>query len=519
MSLYSAFVGPFVEYGFMRRALVASIALGLGAGPIGVLLMLRRMSLIGDAMSHAVLPGAAIGFLIAGGLSLPIMGLGGLVAGLSVALLSGLVSRTTVLREDASFASFYLASLALGVLIVSLHGSNIDLLHVLFGTILAIDAASLYLIGAIASLTVAVLAAIYRPLVAECFDPGFVRAVNGRGSIFHALFLFLVVINLVAGFQALGTLMAVGMMMLPAAIAQLWARTLPTMLLIAASAGAVSGLVGLLVSYHLGFASGPTIILTASVIYAVSLLTGPCGARRSSPTRIWRDEPDKEVFMKPVSLVLGLLASAALTLGATVASAKNLDVVVSFTVLADVVKNVGGDHVQVKSLVPPNGDPHEFEPSPNDAKALKAADLVFVSGNGLETWFERLAKASGFKGKPIVVSTGIKTHKMDEDGKTVTDPHVWNSAKNVEIWVRNIEQALTAADPEDAHDFKANAERYAKELGELDAYAHSKIDSVPKEKRKVLTSHDAFGYFARDYGVSFLSPLGVPRLRRRTSPS
>ena len=213
--------------------------------------------------------------------------------------------------------------------------------------------------------------------------------------------------------------------------------------------------------------------------------------------------------MKPVSLVLGLLASAALTLGATVASAKNLDVVVSFTVLADVVKNVGGDHVQVKSLVPPNGDPHEFEPSPNDAKALKAADLVFVSGNGLETWFERLAKASGFKGKPIVVSTGIKTHKMDEDGKTVTDPHVWNSAKNVEIWVRNIEQALTAADPEDAHDFKANAERYAKELGELDAYAHSKIDSVPKEKRKVLTSHDAFGYFARDRGVSFLSPLGV----------
>ena len=280
MSLYSAFVGPFVEYGFMRRALVASIALGLGAGPIGVLLMLRRMSLIGDAMSHAVLPGAAIGFLIAGGLSLPIMGLGGLVAGLSVALLSGLVSRTTVLREDASFASFYLASLALGVLIFSLHGSNIDLLHVLLGTILAIDAASLYLIGAIASLTVAVLAAIYRPLVAECFDPGFVRAVNGRGSIFHALFLFLVVINLVAGFQALGTLMAVGMMMLPAAIAQLWARTLPTMLLIAASAGAVSGLVGLLVSYHLGFASGPTIILTASVIYAVSLLTGPCGARR-----------------------------------------------------------------------------------------------------------------------------------------------------------------------------------------------------------------------------------------------
>jgi len=280
MTLYSALFAPFVEYGFMRRALVASIALGFGAGPVGVLLMLRRMSLMGDAMSHAVLPGAAIGFLIAGGVSLPAMGLGGLVAGLSVALLSGLVSRTTPLREDASFASFYLASLALGVLIVSLRGSNMDLLHVLFGTILAIDATALYLVGGIASLTLVTLAMVYRPLVAECFDPGFLRAVSGRGPLYHFLFLFLVVINLVAGFQALGTLMAVGMMMLPAVIAQLWARTLPMMMLIATSTAALSGLVGLLVSFHLGFASGPTIILTASLIYGASLLISPSGAVR-----------------------------------------------------------------------------------------------------------------------------------------------------------------------------------------------------------------------------------------------
>ena len=280
MTFYSALIDPFVQYGFMRRALVASVALGLGSGPVGVLLMLRRMSLVGDAMSHAVLPGAAVGYLIAGGLSLPAMGLGGLVAGLSVSLVSGFVSRTTSLREDASFASFYLTSLALGVLIVSLRGSNIDLLHVLFGTILAIDATALYLLGGISSLTLFILAFVYRPLVAECFDPGFLRAVGGRGSLYHFLFLFLVVINLVAGFQALGTLMAVGMMMLPAAVAQLWARTLPAMVLIAASTASVSGFVGLIVSFHLGFASGPTIILTGSVIYGASLLIGPLGAVR-----------------------------------------------------------------------------------------------------------------------------------------------------------------------------------------------------------------------------------------------
>jgi zinc/manganese transport system permease protein len=280
MTTYSVFIAPFVDYGFMRRALVACFALGLGSAPIGVLLMLRRMSLVGDAMSHAIFPGAAVGFLVAGGLSLPAMGLGGLIAGLSVALLSGWISRTTALREDASFASFYLTSLALGVLIVSLRGSNIDLLHVLFGTILAIDDKALYLVGGIASLTLVLLALVYRPLVAECFDPGFLRAVGGHGSAYHFLFLFLVVLNLVAGFQALGTLMAVGLMMLPAAVARLWAQSLPAMFLTAAGTAIISGYLGLVASFHYGVASGPAIILTASIIYGISLLFSPTGAVR-----------------------------------------------------------------------------------------------------------------------------------------------------------------------------------------------------------------------------------------------
>ncbi|KAA0699757.1 metal ABC transporter permease [Neorhizobium sp. P12A] len=284
MTAYDIFLAPFADYGFMRRALIACLCLGLGSGPIGVFLMLRRMSLMGDAMSHAVLPGAAIGYLVAGSLSLTAMGIGGLVAGLSVALLSGLVSRTTVLQEDASFASFYLTSLALGVLIVSLRGSNIDLLHVLFGTILAIDAPALYQIGAITTVTLVVLAIIYRPLVMECFDPGFLRAVGGRGPLYHFLFLLMVVLNLVASFQALGTLMAVGLMMLPAAIAQLWSRSLPQMMVIATISAVASGYIGLIASYQLEFASGPTIIITASLIYGFSILFGPSGiARRLAP--------------------------------------------------------------------------------------------------------------------------------------------------------------------------------------------------------------------------------------------
>lgn len=214
--------------------------------------------------------------------------------------------------------------------------------------------------------------------------------------------------------------------------------------------------------------------------------------------------------MNKQRLLLSAAAAAFVAFGvAGPASAETLDVVASFTVLADVVKQVGGDHVKVSSLVGPNGDPHEFEPSPADAKRLNAAKVTFVSGEGLEGWMDRLISASGYKGTPVVVSDGINTRTMVDNGKTVTDPHVWNSPVNVKVWVANIEKALSAADPADAADFKANAERYTKVLTELDAYAHGKFDKIADDRRKVLTSHDAFGYFGRDYNVSFLSPLGV----------
>jgi zinc/manganese transport system permease protein len=271
--LYDLLIEPFAEFAFMRRALVASLALAMGCGPVGVFLVLRRMSLVGDAMSHAVLPGAALGFVVAG-LSLFWMSLGGFVAGLLVALLSGLVARVTTLREDASFAAFYLISLATGVLLVSTHGSNIDLMHVLFGTILAVDDAALLLVAAISTASLVVLALVYRPLIIECFDPGFLGAAGARGGFYHALFMVLVVINLVAGFQALGTLMAVGMMMLPATAARFWAREVWSLCAIAVGIAFASGAAGLLISYYANLPSGPAIVLTAGVVYVGSVLFG-----------------------------------------------------------------------------------------------------------------------------------------------------------------------------------------------------------------------------------------------------
>jgi zinc/manganese transport system permease protein len=284
--MYEIFIAPFAEFDFMRRALVGMLALSLGAAPIGVFLMLRRMSLTGDAMAHAILPGAALGFLVAG-FDLFAMTVGGIIAGFAVAIGAGVVARVTELKEDASLAAFYLVSLALGVLIVSLRGSNIDLLHVLFGSVLALDDATLILLAVFATVTLLVLAVAWRPLVLECVDPGFLRSVSGTGAPVHIAFMALVVLNLVGGFHALGTLLAVGIMMLPAVVARFWATDLTRMIVISVGVAFLSGYGGLLISYHLGLPSGPAIILVAGVIYLVSLLLGPVGGlrRRFAPGR------------------------------------------------------------------------------------------------------------------------------------------------------------------------------------------------------------------------------------------
>jgi zinc/manganese transport system permease protein len=262
---------PFADFAFMRRALVATLALSLSAAPLGVFLTLRRMSLLGDALSHAILPGVAIGFMLYG-LSLTAMALGGVLAGMLVAALAGFISRATTLKEDASLAAVFLVSLALGVTLVSRHGTQLDLLHILFGSALGVDGPGLQLVAGVASTSLLALAAAYRGLVLESFDPVFLGATSKRSWLWQQGFLMLVVVNLVAGFQTLGTLMAVGLMMIPAVSARLWHDTLPAQLFNASLQAMLAGVAGLLLSYHFDTPSGPTIIGCAGALYAASLL-------------------------------------------------------------------------------------------------------------------------------------------------------------------------------------------------------------------------------------------------------
>ena len=271
--LWELFCQPFAEFDFMWQALLGMSCLALGAAPLGVLLQLRRMSLTGDAISHAVLPGVAAGYLIAGQ-NIWAMGAGGLAAGLVMALGVGVVSRKSVVREDAHLAAFYLTCLALGVALVSRYGSQADLLHLLFGSVLAMDASALLLLAVVAGVTVLALFIARWALLAQVIDPLFLQTRGGRSTLWHVVFLMLVVFNLVAGFQAMGTLMAVGLMMLPSIIARLWVRSIRAMVLLALLLALVCGYGGLLLSYHAELPPGPAIILLCAAAYVFSLVFG-----------------------------------------------------------------------------------------------------------------------------------------------------------------------------------------------------------------------------------------------------
>lgn len=275
MTLAEIFLDPFIEYAFMRRALVGCIALAIGAGPLGVFVVLRRMSLMGDAFSHAILPGVALAFLLFG-LSLPAMSIGGFIAGIVVVVGAGVIARNTNIAEDASFACLFVLSLSGGVMILSLGGNALDLVHILFGSALAVDDEMLMLIVGVESVTILAFALMVRPLVIDCFDPGFLR-VAGGGSWVNPLFLALVVINLVAAFQALGTLLALGLMILPAGAGCFWSLRLWPRVAFSVVVGTISCYAGLVLSFHFDLPTGPAIVLFAGAIYVGSVIFGRHG--------------------------------------------------------------------------------------------------------------------------------------------------------------------------------------------------------------------------------------------------
>lgn len=204
----------------------------------------------------------------------------------------------------------------------------------------------------------------------------------------------------------------------------------------------------------------------------------------------------------------------AVMLHAGPASAQDrIKAIATFSILNDLVKNVGGDRVDVASLVPPNGDAHVYAPSPADAKKLADAKVVFTNGLGFEGWIPRLVKASGTKAAVVVASKGVTPRRMEEEGHghghAQADPHAWQSVANAKIYVANIRDALIAADPAGKPVYDANASAYAAKLDALEAHVKGQVANIPADRRRVITTHDAFGYFKAAYGMDFIAPQGV----------
>jgi zinc/manganese transport system permease protein len=276
MILDAVLLQPFEKFAFLRRALVACILLASGGAPLGFFMNQRRMALVSDAMSHAIFPGVAIAFLISGFGVWPLT-IGGLTAGILIALFSVFLSRYTQIKEDAVFTLLFLLSLTSGIVLLSLKGSNIDLMHMLFGDILAIDRDGLVFIAGVTLLTLVTMAFIYRGLVLDCFDPDFLMA-SGRGKMTRQIFFVLFVVNLVAAFQALGTLMALGLMLLPAIASGFWTRRVNTAIPLSVGIAILSSYAGLLISYYTNTPSGPVVVLLCALVCLASVLLGKRGS-------------------------------------------------------------------------------------------------------------------------------------------------------------------------------------------------------------------------------------------------
>jgi zinc/manganese transport system substrate-binding protein len=213
----------------------------------------------------------------------------------------------------------------------------------------------------------------------------------------------------------------------------------------------------------------------------------------------------KHRFFARIALTLALL----LGLADRVEAADKVKAVASFSILGDMVKKVGGDRVGVTVLVGPDGDAHVYEPTPADAKNLAGSQILFVNGLGFEGWMDRLEKSSGFKGKVVVGSTGVRSRQMVEDEKKITDPHAWQSLANGKLYVANIRDGLIAVDPDGKATYEANAAKYLDQITAEETAAKEALGRLPAERRKIITSHDAFGYFGAAYGLEVIAPEGV----------
>jgi zinc/manganese transport system substrate-binding protein len=484
---------PF-QLAFVQRGVLEVLLLSGAAGLLGTWIVMRGLSFYAHAVGTAAFPGLVLADGL--GFSAP---LGAFAAALVFAFGVERLARRPRAGYDSLTALVLVAALAGGVVLASdvFHsGGNVDSL--LFGSLLLTGTRDLVLAGAASAAAVAGTLALGPRWLARGFDPAAARALGLRSQLPDALLLVLIAFAVVASLTAIGALLATALFVVPAATVRLWTQRLPVWQLASVALAAAQGIAGLWLSVELNAPPGPTVAVLGGALFAASLVR----------QRVVAALRGRTALAGAAALVAALLLAGCG--GSASQDRSGPDVVASTTQIGDWARAVAGDAAHVHQILQPNTDPHEYEPRPADVKAVAGAKLVFLNGDGLDEWMSTVISNAG--GSPQVLDLGAKVPVRlagESDGPEASrfDPHWWHDPRNAEAAVAAIRDALAAADPAAATTYRANAAAYLRRVRVLDAGIRRCLAPVPAARRTLVSDHDAFGYFARRYGITIVGAV------------
>ena len=484
----------------MRRALVEAIVAGALCAALGCFVFVRGLAFFGESISHTIVLGVALAFL----------------AGLPVSLGAAALAAVTVLAVQAIGADERLSrDTAIGILLPSLFGAGVALIalsegyrsrleDVLFGSILAVTDADLGLAVAVAAAAAVALLLAGKELALVAFDRSAARAMGYPVALLDLLLLGLVALAAVVALRAVGSLLLTALLVGPPVIARMLCRRFWPMVVLATALGAGAGVAGLYATWYLDVGAGP----------AIALVVGAVAATTSLVTRgSWRPAGAPSVTL----VLLAGLAGCGSGDSEGTGSNPTLAVVATTMQLQDFAREVGGERVKVVGILGPDSEPHEYEPTPSDADAVSRAKLVVQNGAGLDEWLGDLLANAGSEARRVDASEGIELLPTEEEGFP-GDPHVWHDPKRAQEMVDNVAAGLSSADPRGRVAYERNAARYKRELDAMATRIRSAFEPIPHERRNLVTSHDAFGYFARAYDVQVVGSV-LPTLTTDLEPS
>jgi ABC-type Zn uptake system ZnuABC Zn-binding protein ZnuA/ABC-type Mn2+/Zn2+ transport system permease subunit len=489
---------PFVQHG-----IVEVLILAVAGGLIGTWIVLRGLAFYAHAVGTAAFPG----LVLADGLGFAaVLGAGATAALVAIAV--GLLARREGARDryDSLTALVLVAALAVGVILASdvFHsGGSVETL--LFGSLLLVDGGD-YAFAAVSAVVVLIGALVLEQRwLATGFDPGSARALGARSAAPDIVLLALVALVAVAALSTLGALLATALLVVPAATTRLVCSRLRSWQLATIGLVAVEGIAGLWLSVQVNAPPGPAIAVLAGGVFAAVAAGRVLGARRAAVVAV-------------AATALAVLGGCGTGGGAAPGQAK---VVASTTQIADFARAVGGDRARVVQILQPNTDPHDYEPRPSDVRETADADVVLLNGDELDHWMGQVVEAAG--GDPAIVDLGARAPVElpgESEGPEASryDPHWWHDPRNAQAAVTAIRNALTKANPGAREAYKRNADAYLAKLRALDRGIARCIDRVAPAARKLVTDHDAFGYFAGRYGITVVGAV-IPSQTTQAQPS